>query len=94
MRRLQLSTQDIRGLARRHKQIAVDPFKVTVDRFRGDDGFSAVYGCGMALSCKPRTFLPMHTLDLVVAVVERTGQMRSCSRSFPARDRPIVEDDD
>ena len=47
----------------------------------------------VAFGCQPRTFFAVEVLQLEVTVVEGCDEMRRRARRFPARDRPVVQDD-
>src|SRR5450759_2356197 len=85
VRRCQLFVDHIGRFTGRHKEVTIQPLKVTLDFFPGDDRLDTVNGRGMTLGGKPRPFLSMHTFHLEVAIVESVDQLSLIHISEPTR---------
>ena len=94
MRGLQLVIKNFLRLARRHKQITIEPFEFTLDRFVANDCFNFVDRRSVALRRQPRTPFSVQAFEFEIAIVESVDEMCCCPSSHPTADRTIVEDDD
>jgi hypothetical protein len=72
-------------------QVAVEAAEVAVDLLGRDDGGDLLDRAGVALCRHSRAVGAMPVLELVVAVVERIGQVRRGAQRGAAADRPVVQ---
>src|SRR5436190_23793639 len=75
MHSLQLVIEDFLIFSGRQEQIAVNASKLAVNIFFPDQGFDAVNGRCVAFCRKTSSPLAVQALDLVVAIVDRIGEM-------------------
>jgi hypothetical protein len=75
------------------KEIAVDALEVAVDVFHRRDRFDPMDRSGVAFRRHSRAFAPVELLEVVIAVVERGGQVRGRSSCFPTTNGPIIDED-
>jgi hypothetical protein len=74
------------------KQVTIDALEVAVDVFLGRYRFNTVDSGGVTFGGELRTVLSVKLFDLVIAIVERVGEMRRCATGFAASNRTIIYD--
>jgi hypothetical protein len=92
-RRLVFAQQLVGVAARRQEEIAVEALEVAVDLLVRDDGADRLDGGGVALRGEPRAVGAVQPLDLVVAIVQRGGEVGGRGRGHAAADGPMVQND-
>src|SRR5207244_2713900 len=75
------------------KEIAVDPLKLAVNFFAGNDRLHPIDRGGMTLGVKPSKFFAQHFLDLKITIVERVDQVRGGAPGHATADRSVVDED-
>jgi hypothetical protein len=94
MSRLEL-TLEVRALAvPAKKEKALHTLEVAIDVLHRRDSLDAMNRGHVTLSREPSAFLAVELLDVVVAVVERGGEMSGRATCLAAAYLPIVDQDD
>ena len=72
---------------------AFDALEIAVDVFHRRNVFDSMYRRHVTLGCQPGTFLSVHDLDVVVAIIERGSEVSGRAASLTTADWPIINQD-
>jgi len=91
--RFELALQILACVLAAKKEEAFDTLEIAVDVFHRRNGLDSMYRRHVTLGCQPGTFLAVHDLDVVVAIVERGGEVSGCAARLTTTDWPIIDQD-
>jgi hypothetical protein len=93
VRRFELPFQILACVFAAKKKETFDTLKIAIDVFHRRNVFDSMYRGHVTLGCQPGTFLSMHGLDVVVAIIERGSQVSGRAACLTTADWPVINQD-
>jgi hypothetical protein len=93
VRRFELPFQILACAFAAKKKETFDTLKIAIDVFHRRNVFDPMYRRHVTFGRQPGTFLSMHDLDVVVAIIERGSEVSGCAACLATADWPIIDQD-
>src|ERR1700693_2801719 len=93
VRRFELPFQILACVFTAKKEESFDTLKTAIDVFHRSNVFDPMYRGHVTLGCQPGTFLSMHDLDVVVAIIERGSEVSALAACLTPADWPVINQD-
>jgi len=89
--RFELSFQVLARILAAKEEEAFDALEIAIDVFHRRNGFDSMNRRHVTFGCQPGTFLAVHLLDVVVAIIEGSGKVGGGATRLATTDWSVVD---